>query len=287
MSTRVNQPKKNTPHSRSKSRTTLFATGAAVLGAVAIAIWAGGKALIPDETTTPVEQADEPQTFTETQPANDEPDARLFSDSILTAEEDEPAEPAETEQNDDGRNIPFKLEEVAYALSRVELDENGDIVLNESAQMVLEQAFMDSGTTMDEQQLEELKTMIETGLGGQAGEQAVQITEKFYRYSNAFQEISDTLAVRGDPQSLRNDYEQIARLRRTHLGPELADQLYGREEQLTRYTLEVMALQADPDLTPEQRKEKQQELASDYAEVMPNGGESDEEQSGEGEQATN
>ncbi|GGY70348.1 lipase secretion chaperone [Marinobacter zhanjiangensis] len=287
MSTRVNQPKKNTPHSRSKSRTTLFATGAAVLGAVAIAIWAGGKALIPDETTPPVEQADEPQTVTETQSANDEPDARLFSDSMLTAEEDEPAESAEAEKPDDGGNIPFKLEEVAYALSRVELDENGDIVLNESAQMVLEQAFMDSGTTLNEQQLEELKTMIEAGLGGQAGEQAVQITEKFYRYSNAFREISDTLAVRGDPQSLRNDYDQIARLRRTHLGPELADQLYGREEQLTRYTLEVMALQADPDLTPEQRKEKQQELASDYAEVMPNGGESDGEQSGEGEQATN
>jgi lipase chaperone LimK len=203
----------------------------------------------------------------------------------MAAEEDEPAEPAKPEQADDEAEIPFKLEQVADALSRVELDENGDILLNETAQMVLEQAFMDSRKTLNEQQLAELKTMIEAGLGGQAGEQAVQITEKFYRYSNAFREISDTLAVRGDPQSLRNDYEQITRLRRTHLGPELADQLYAREEQMTRYTLEVMEIQADQDLTPEQRTKKQQELASRYPEVMPNDGETEGEPSGE--QATN
>lgn len=288
MSTRVNSPKKSAPPSRPKNRTALFATGAVVLGGVAVAIWAGGKALIPDAGAPSDEQAVEQQTepaAPQTQQATTEPETRLFSDSMLAAEEDEPEEPAEPEQAEDEGNIPFKLEQVANALSHIELDENGDVVLNETAQTVLEQAFLDARSTMNEEQLAELKTMIEAGLGGQAGEQAVEIADKFYRYSNAYREISDTLAVRPDPDSLRNDYDQIARLRRTHLGPELADQLYAREEQMTRYTLEVMAIQADEDLTPEQRKEKQQEVASRYPEAMPNGGKTDEDASDE--QVTN
>lgn len=278
MSTRVNSPKKSAPPPRHKNRTALFATGAVVLGGVAVAIWAGGKALIPDTGAPSDEQAVEQQAepaAPQTQQGPAEPETRLFSDSMLAAEDDEPEEAVEAEAEDEG-DLPFRLEQVANALSHIELDENGDIVLNETAQTVLEQAFLDARGTMNEEQLAELKAMIEAGLGGQAGEQAVEIADKFYRYSNAYREISDTLAVRPDPQSLRNDYDQISQLRRTHLGPELADELYAREEQMTRYTLEVMAIQADPDLTPEQRKEKQQEVASRYPEAMPNGGATDE-----------
>ncbi|MFL1404481.1 lipase secretion chaperone [Marinobacter sp. M1N3S26] len=286
MTTRINKARKNNaPAPRPRNRAVLFATGAGILGVVTIAIWAGGKALIPESAPPAEEQAAEPQpATTDISKVSESPgEEKLFSDTMLAAEEDEPEQPVETEQEEE-TNLPFKLEQVAGALSQIELDENGDIVLNETAQTVLEQAFLDARVTMDEQQLAELKAMIEAGLGGQAGEQAVEITEKFYRYSNAFREISDTLAVRSDPQSLRNDYEQIARLRRTHLGPELADQLYHREEQMARYTLEVMAIQADPDLTPEQRTERQQKLASRYPEVMPNGGSPDDDSS---EQATN
>ena len=286
MSTRIDKPrKKEGPAPRSRNRVSLFATGAGILGVVAIAIWAGGKALIPESDPPVAKQAGEPQPVTtETPQVREDPgEEKLFSGPMLAAEEEEPEQPVEEEQEEE-TDLPFKLEQVADALSRVELDENGDIVLNETAQTVLEQAFLDARVTMNEQQLEELKIMIEAGLEGQAGEQAVQIAEKFYRYSNAFREISDTLAVRGDPQSLRNDYEQIARLRRTHLGPELADELYHREEQMARYTLDVMAIQADPDLTPEQRTERQRELASRYPEVMPDGGSSADESS---EQATN
>lgn len=285
MSTRIQKPKPTTTPTRSKNRSALFATGAAVLGGVAIAIWAGGKALLPESSTPAVEQANAPHQQA-TQPQSDqvvaEPEKRMFSESMLTAEKEPPEEPEEPVQANDP-DMPFKLEQVAHALSRVELDENGNVVINEAAQTVLEQAFFNARSNMNEQQLAELKKMIEAGLGGQAGEQAVEIADKFYRYSNAFREISDTLAVRTNPDSLRNDYEQIARLRRTHLGPELADQLYAREEQLTRYTLDVMAIQADPKLTPEQRKDKQQELAARYPEVMPNGGPASDDQ----EQATN
>ncbi|MFW5823677.1 MAG: lipase secretion chaperone [Marinobacter sp.] len=274
MSTRISKPKKTTPQARPKNRTAVFGGAAAVLAAVAIAIWAGGKMLLPEPDTS--QQPSAPQT-SKTQSAHEQqpdeatkPGTRLFSETMLDEPEPEPEEQTEQKASEEkDLNVPFELEQIAYALSRVEVDENGDVVVNETAQTVLEQAFLDARQTIDEQQLEELKAMIETGLEGQAGAQAVEIAEKFYRYSNAFREVSDTLAVRGDPQSLRNDYEQVTRLRRTHLGEDLAKELYGKEEQLTRYTLEVMELQANKDLSAEERSKRQQELASRYKDVMP------------------
>lgn len=272
MSTRIQKSRKAAPEPQRKNRTVMIGGGAAVLVVVAVTIWAGGQALIPEPAPDPIPEQVSGRSFTPGQPAQPaaKPEARTFSESLLAAETPEqPAEIADQSNEETDLNIPFQLEQVAYALSRVDVDENGDLVINEAAQTVLEQAFLDARVTMDEQQLEELKAMIEAGLDGPAGIQAVEVAEKYYRYSNAFREISDTLAMRGDPRSLRNDYEQVTRLRRTHLGPELAEQLYGREEKLTRYTLEVMEIQADPNLTPEQRAEKQEALFDRYPEVSP------------------
>lgn len=272
MSTRIQKSRKAALEPQRKNRTVMIGGGAAVLVVVAVTIWAGGQALIPEPAPDPIPEQVSGRSFTPGQPAQPaaKPEARTFSESLLAAETPEqPAEIADQSNEETDLNIPFQLEQVAYALSRVDVDENGDLVINEAAQTVLEQAFLDARVTMDEQQLEELKAMIEAGLDGPAGTQAVEVAEKYYRYSNAFREISDTLAMRSDTGSLRNDYEQVTRLRRTHLGPELAEQLYGREEKLTRYTLEVMEIQADPDLTPEQRAEKQEALFARYPEVSP------------------
>ncbi len=279
MSTRIEKPRKPAQPPRKTNRAAIVGVGAGVLGVVAAVIWAGGQTLIPDSTPPAPAQAPAGTDLTtasvQPQPAA-KPDTQLFSESVLSASSTSPVPAQEAPTAGESElNIPFQIEHVAHALSRVELDEDGNVIINESAQVVLEQAFMDSRVTLDEQQLEELKAVIAAGLEGPAGAQAVEVAEKFYRYSNAYREVADTLAMRTDPASLRSDYEQVERLRRTHLGPELADQLYGREEQLTRYTLEIMELQSATDLTPEQRSEKQKEIASRYPEVMP-GGQDDE-----------
>ncbi|SFR76514.1 lipase chaperone protein [Marinobacter daqiaonensis] len=270
MSTRVGKSRQPKTEPRGSSRTTLLGIGALALTGVAAAIWIGGRAMMPEpapQASNEYETA-QAQVQKEAEPAAESGEAPLFSESLLTA--DQTPETVETEPAEDvpSLDIPFGLEQIAIALSRVEIGEDGQVVINENAQTILEQAFLDAGPQMNEEQLAQLKTLIAAGLEGPAGEQAVDIAEKFFRYSNAFKEISDTLAVRADPASLKDDYEQVARLRRTHLGPELAEQLYGREEKLTRYTLEVMEIQADPNLTPEQREEKRQALASEYPHLL-------------------
>ncbi len=265
MSTRISGGRRSEPPSRKpKNRYALFGGAAMVMGTVAVGIWLGGKAMIPDAAPVadmnPPTQGEEPVLTQPVKVPEAPEDKPLFSNSLLDAADSEEPEPVEESEVPE-LNVPFELEQVVGALSRLEIDENGDLVLNEQAQHVLEAAFMGTGETMDEQQLAQLKTLIETGLEGQAGNQAVAVAEKFYRYSNAFREISDTLGLHGDPKSLRQNFEQVARIRRTHLGPELAEQIYAEEEALTRYTLDVMAIQSNPDLSQEERARKQKELA--------------------------
>lgn len=271
MSTPIKKRKSSASAPKEKNRIALFGAGAVVLGAVAGAIWIGGKSMIPDSTpASTAEQSEEAPQPEQRQaaPSGPEQEKPLFSETMLSSNNDEPEEPEAELEDESDLDGPFQIDEVAYALSRLELDEDGKVVLNEQAQSVLEYAFLDSGRPVDEHQLEELKTLIEAGLEGEAGAQAVEVTEKFYRYSNAYRDISDTLAVRGDPESLKNDYEQISRLRETHLGPDLAEQIYGKEEDMARYTLDVMALHADPDLSADEREQRQQELMKQYPHMM-------------------
>lgn len=253
----------------------MLGTGAIALGAIAGILWFGtqnilspGPSPAPELTRTETRGPSGAATQTPAQvPPQSGGDTTRFNEALPVVP-DEMAEPVpETaESDDDGLVVPFEIEEIAGALGVLQLDEEGNLVLDHTAHSLLEEAFL-YRDPMDEAQLDELRALIETGLGGAAGEQAAEVAERFFRYSSAYREISDTLGMRNNPRSLKQDYEQVMRLRRTHLGPELTEQLYGPEEKLTRYTLEVMEIQSDPSLSAEEREQRQQ-AAADAAGVM-------------------
>ncbi|WP_339801904.1 lipase secretion chaperone [uncultured Marinobacter sp.] len=264
----------------------MLGTGAVAMGAVAGIIWFGAQTMIgkqePADTArvTPSVQS-APATITQpappaaTGPADPAP---LFSQSLVSAE---PAEqPAVADEPDS--SVPYDLETIAYSLGQLTIGDDGHVVLDHTAHQLLEEAFLYSEAPIDEAQMNELRAMIEAGLGEEAGERASDIAERFYRYSSAYKEIEDILGMRNDPVSISNDYEQLARLRRTHLGNELAEQLYGEEETLTRYTLEVMKIQNDPDLSPEERKRRQQSAADKAGVMLSDGAEQEAEATQDG-----
>lgn len=154
----------------------------------------------------------------------------------------------------------FKLDDIATALSRINLDHNGQIQVDQQARTVLEAAFLQPEQAMDETRFSELKTLIEGGLQGDAGQQAAAMAERFYRYSNAHREVAGTFGHHGKLHNAEADFEQLSRLRRTYLGEELSDSLYGEEEALMRYTLQSMRIQTDETLSPEQKQSRQEEL---------------------------
>lgn len=158
------------------------------------------------------------------------------------------------------QNPGFGLEDIATALSRINLDDNGQIQADQQARTVLEAAFLRPEQAMDETRFSELKTLIEGGLQGDAGQQAAAMAERFYRYSNAYREVAGTFGHHGELHNAESDFEQLSRLRRTYLGEELSDSLYGEEEALMHYTLQSMRIQTDETLSPEQKQTRQEAL---------------------------
>lgn len=265
----------------------MLGTGAIALGAVAGILWFGSQNLMAPPASAPqAGQKTSPVAQTPARPSEPAPEVAVSgtgSDAIRFRETLAPepvAGPEASEENtaEEGLQVPFEIEEIAGALGVLQLDEDGNLVLDHTAHGLLEEAFL-FRDPMDESQLEELRALIETGLGGAAGEQAAEVAERFFRYSSAFREISDTIGMRSDPRSLKNDYEQVMRLRRAHLGPELAEQIYGAEEKLTRYTLETMDIQNDPALSDEERESRQQ-AAADAAGIMLDNSQDPDEESG-------
>ena len=154
----------------------------------------------------------------------------------------------------------FALDDIANALSQINLDENGDILADGQARAVLEAAFLQPDRAMDEARFSRLKTLVEGGLQGEAGHQAAAMAERFYRYSNAYREVEDTFGYHGELHNLEADFKQLSRMRHTYLGEELSDALYGEEEALMRYTLQSMRIQADENLSTEQKQARQEQL---------------------------
>lgn len=158
-------------------------------------------------------------------------------------------------------SVPFEIEDIANALSNIELDEEGMPVLNETTREILDTAFMRTAEPMTESELNQLQSLIKAGLEGDAGARAAEIAGRYYRYSQDYRAIADTLEMQGgNPEALRANFEQVSILRRSHLGEDVAQHMFGQEEALTRYTLDAMTIQSDPELTPEQKADRQKAL---------------------------
>ncbi|WP_148862115.1 lipase secretion chaperone [Marinobacter fonticola] len=185
-------------------------------------------------------------------PAATEPGPSLRQPPVQAGEQPPSPEPPGQAQ--------FELDAIATALSRLNLDASGEVKLDQQAKAVLEAAFLQPDDAMTEARLAELKTLIEGGLQGEAGRQAADVAERYYRYSNAYRDIQDTFGYHGELTNLEANFEQLSRLRRTHLGDELTEALYGKEETLTRYTLQSMRIQSDPTLSPAEKKAQQEQL---------------------------
>lgn len=155
---------------------------------------------------------------------------------------------------------PFELQLVAEALSTLEIDDEGNLVINDDMRTILASAFSDPEQGLTRAQLADLQELVRGGLGGKAGEQAAKIAGRYYEYSNAYRETAGTLEDHNSLSAAKSNFEHLSLLRRSHLGEELAGQLFSEEEERTRYTLELMIVQSNDELSPEEKARRQDEI---------------------------
>lgn len=245
------------------------AAAALVLAAGIAVIWPGNDDAEPVATAPPSNRPVPENRNPETAAQSTLPRDNTFSMAAMPRKDGTDAAVTDIEPT---LSVPFELEDIAGALSSVELDEDGMPVLNETTREILDTAFMQTAEPMTGAELEQLQSMIEAGLEGEAGERAADIAGRYHNYSREYREIADTLEMQGsDPEALRANFEQVSILRRSHLGEDVARQMFGQEEALTRYTLEAMTIQGNPELTPEQKARREESLRESADELREAG----------------
>lgn len=157
----------------------------------------------------------------------------------------------------------FDVEFIFNALSKVIVDDNGDVVVNHQTKDLLEAAFTQMEFDLSRSELEELQDLIRLGIAGKAGEQAAKIVSDYYDYRVA--ETSFMLTTYGgDLEDTKTNFEQILAIRRAELGYDVAERLYGLQEMHSRYMIESIQIQSNDTLSPEEKAEKQKLLSLDF-----------------------
>ncbi len=153
------------------------------------------------------------------------------------------------------------LDQLQHALANIGIDENRDLVLDEIALVSLRQAFKQLEGASPAL-LEQLQMYVQAGLAGGTGEQAARILGDYAGYRQALVQAEADWKSTAD-LSPEQQLEQTIALRRQHLGPITASQLFAGEEGHQRYLLGVQEVRANRDLSAEQRQEALEQLRAD------------------------
>lgn len=167
--------------------------------------------------------------------------------------------------------LPFTQESVYKALHAVKLDDNGNIILDDDALNALNAALDDEDASLDNDDLETLKALIEEGLPGSAGEQLAQIVADYYQYLGARNEFNSLYASdQSEGQNIEHyeaQYKELSALREVYLGSEVASKLFSTFNANSQYMFDSMKLDANTKLSKEEKKHKQAQIIERHAEA--------------------
>lgn len=207
------------------------------------------------KTTNPAES---PHRYRQPEQAN-APQAEIGTREILV----ESAQVTPVTRTDE---VDIDLDAIAAVLSHLKLNEKGQLQLDRHVRANLDAAFLRPSAPMGEEQFADLKSLIIAGLPGDAGRQAAAVAQRYFHYSNAYRDIADTFENLASPEDIQRGFQQLNRLRRDHLGADVARALFGEEERMTQYTLEIMRIQSDPELSAEEKNTLQEQLQQPFSE---------------------
>lgn len=155
----------------------------------------------------------------------------------------------------------INLDRLQHALANIGIDEDGDLVFDEIALASLRQAFRGLENAGPET-LEELTLYVEAGLSGDTGIQAAATLGDYIDYRKALS-MAEAEWLELENLTPRQKLERTIELRRNHMDPLTASQLFAGEDAHQRYLIAIDDVRSSPDLTKEQRQQALTELRDD------------------------
>ncbi|MFT5716679.1 MAG: lipase chaperone LimK [Oleiphilaceae bacterium] len=177
-------------------------------------------------------------------------------------------------QAETNASLLFTQESVYKALHAVKIDDNGDIIIDNDALTALNAALENSEFKLDNETLERLQDIIKQGLPGNAGDQTAQIVADYYQFLGAKSEFNTLYESRDDPdRNIENheaQFNELLALREVYLGNEVADKLFASDNANAQYMFDSMKLEANTNLSEEEKKLLQVEIIERHAEKTIN-----------------
>ncbi|WP_298772617.1 hypothetical protein [uncultured Shewanella sp.] len=168
---------------------------------------------------------------------------------------------------------PFTPQSVFDALYAVKLDANGNVILDHDALVSLDETLERIHNRLDEESVAVLVDLIYRSLPGQAGMQLGELVENYYYYLESkavFSRINEDLLVERemDPlMSIEQDqglYAELQALREAHLGSDVTAELFRVSDANAQYMFESMKLEADLNLTSQEREQKRKDIQAQH-----------------------
>jgi hypothetical protein len=158
--------------------------------------------------------------------------------------------------------LPYTAEIIFEALQQVNVNESGDVIVDENAVVLLNRTIGHRTLKLDAVGLAELQALIEIGMPGKAGQQTALIAGKYYNLILAEREFE---ILYSDAQL---DYDRrqqlVSELRETYLGEELARQLYAVTDAKTDYLYQRFVLAGRKDMDADERRKVKQNIEDQY-----------------------
>ncbi len=178
----------------------------------------------------------------------------------FTSEKKTTEKPSETSINNDERFLDVVM--IHDALAEVEVDNAGQVVVNERALSALEKAFRNLEGA-DAAMIEELQTLITIGLPNEAGVETAEIVGNYFQLLEAEQQLAQQRQENPGAMNDRDEFERRVKLRREKLGSDVASKLFAGEEAHQRFVYARENINADGELSAEERAQRLQQVKAD------------------------
>lgn len=157
----------------------------------------------------------------------------------------------------------FDFDEVKKTLKKITRDD-GALSITPALAEKLEIIVSGLPENMDASNLSRLRHLIALHLPADTGEHVGELIERFYHYTRS----KEQLAEENETLSAEARHARLLALQNEHLGPDLAQKLYERQNSLAEFLFASRKVQSDQSLSDEQRQQRLDELRLNYREQL-------------------
>lgn len=147
----------------------------------------------------------------------------------------------------------FDFEATEQVLTKIKLNETGELILNETTADLLKVAVSKLPLNMTEADLQRIEILVAKGLPGKVGQQLSDVLTGFYRYWQ-IERIDENNAL--NIEDKERSFEQTVLLQERYLGKDVAEHLFGRKNAVTRYLYARRRINEDSNLNQAQKRQQ-------------------------------